>query len=123
MLRVYVDEAAAFDMLAILHLKAQVSGDWTAYNSFLGPIEEQIDTHTYLKVMASSEYLDLIQANRRVFELIDQIVSDEKDSTPEYYTKLFAITVHNANMKRFHAKKALQAKFFSNDLTEQKTVK
>lgn len=118
MLRIYVDEAAAFDMLAILHLKAQVSGDWTAYNSFLKPIEEQIDTHTYLKIMSSSEYLELIQANRRVFELIDEVVSAKPED--DYYD---ALHVHNANMKRFYAKKALQAKFFGNDLTEKKTVK
>ena len=115
MLRIYIDEAAAFDMLAILHLKAQVSGDWTAYNSFLQPIEEQVDTHTYLKVMSSQEYLDLIQANRRVFELVDDLDAGD--------TELRALDVHNANMKRFYAKQALQKKFFGNDLTEKKTVK
>ena len=115
MIQIYVDEAVAFDMLAILHLKAQVSGDWTAYNSFLKPIEEQIDTHTYLKVLSSSEYLNLIQANRHVFELIDQVVKDE-------YI-ISALIVHDANMKRFYAKQALQAKFFGNNLTEKKTVK
>ena len=115
MLRVYVDEAAAFDILAILYLKAQVSKHFTAYNDFADVMVEQLTSDIFVKIRNSEEYLELIQANRRVFELVDDLDAGD--------IELRALDVHKANMKRFYAKKSLQAKFFGNDLTEQKTVK
>lgn len=120
MLRIYIDEAAAFDMLAILELKKGKSPNGEDnYNDFLEVIHSQIN-HEYLhRILSSDEYKELYTANAQVFDLIDEVVSD----TCHPSDRLDALTVHNANMKRFYAKKALQEKFFGNALTEQKTVK
>ena len=124
MIMIEVDEAFAFDMLAIMQIKSSKSdADLNNYTIFLTGIYDEIPHNIVNAVLKSDEYGAMIDANQKVFNLIDQVVSDEKNSTPEYYTKLFAITIHEANMKRFYAKQALQEKFFENNLTERKTVR
>ena len=120
MINISVDEAYAFDMLAILQIKSSKSEeDYVNYVDFLTHIVGQLGEVAQV-ILLSDEYGMMLKANQNVFNLIDEVVSE-----PDFIyacDRINAITVHRANMKRFHAKKALQEKFFGNDLMERKTV-
>jgi len=117
MIQVYVDEAAAFDMLAIMALKKDKANGNANYEDFKDDLIDVLGIVQLDDILDSEEYSSLIMANKAVFELIDRVVDDVGYTIP-------ALTVHNANMSRFYAKKALQEKFFGpNTLTEQKTVR
>ena len=117
MIQIYVDEGAAFDMLAILHLKKDKANGFANYEDFLDDLYDVLGVVQVDEILKSKEYHDLLQANLIVFNLIDDVVADTKELFID------ALTVHKANMRRFYCKKALQARFFSEDLTEQKTIK
>ena len=116
MISVYVDEAAAFDMLAILHLKKDKANGFANYEDFYDDLVDVLGIVQVEEILESAEYNNLLLANNYVFNLIDEIVNHDEYS-------MSAITVHEANMKRFYAKKALQSRFFGDELTEQKTIK
>ena len=120
MISIKVDEAYAFDMLAILQIKSTKSAQSLEdYEEFLEQINNDLGCWTANLVLQSEEYKTLLEANQKVFDLIDEVVSD----TCHPSDRLDALTIHNANMKRFYAKKALQEKFFEHNLTELKTVR
>ena len=115
MITIQVDEAYAFDMLAILELKKNRSeADETNYDLFLSNISRQVGMTLTGDIMISDVYEDLLRANKEVFDYVEQICAGDS---------LDAAIVHNSNMKRFHLKKKLQASFFGGDLNERKTVK
>ena len=114
MIQIYVDEAAAFDMLAIMQIKKDKANGNSNYEDFYDDLVDVLGSEVDI-ILHSQEYRDLLEVNKQVFELIDQVVKDE-------YI-ISALIVHDANMKRFYAKKALQEKFFGVELTEKKTVK
>ena len=116
MIQIYVDEGAAFDMLAILHLKKDKANGFANYEDFLDDLYDVLGVVQVDEILKSKEYVELLDVNRIVFNLIDEVTSEPIET-------IKAAFVHKANMKRFYAKKALQAKFFSEDLTEQKTIK
>jgi hypothetical protein len=114
MLKIEVDEAYAFDMLAVLEIKCCRSGtDAMNFAQFLDVIEQQLGVEPTRRIIHSAEYNQLVNANRVVFDMIEQICAGQK---------LDALAVHEANMGRFVGKKALQAKFFGVELTERKTA-
>jgi len=114
MLRIYVDEAAAFDMLSILQLKAvRIPKELSKYSAFMENMREQLGP-IIVSIMVSDEYAALLEANAKVFNYITEI--DQGES-------LEARIVHEANMERFYAKRSLQNKFFGSELDEEKTVK
>jgi hypothetical protein len=115
MINLLVDEAYAFDYLAILEVKKNL------YCS-----EQKENTHNECKqfllnqlknfkeIIISKEYKDLYDINLFTFNLIDKL-REGKEIT--------ALEIDNANMERFYKKKALQDKFFTNPLTEEKITK
>lgn len=114
MLKIEVDEAYAFDMLAVLEIKCCRSGeDAKNYAHFLDNIEEQIGVEKTRLILQSPEYHMLVDANRVVFDMIEQICAGHR---------LDALLVHEANMGRFSGKKALQSAFFGGELAERKTA-
>jgi len=114
MIKISIDEAAAFDMLAILAIKADKTKDINAYSKFVDELYSCLGVIKVNDILCSTEYEDLVVANQNVFNLIDGIDAGYNQD---------ALTVHTANMERFYAKKKLQKKFFNNTLTEMKTVK
>lgn len=104
MINILVDEVYAFDFLSILHIKK----DSARYNQCLNQIRMQIsNTDTILE---SQEYKKVYDANLKVFDAINK---SKKDLVKASY-------VEECNYSRYLAKKELQCKFFSNDMTEKK---
>jgi hypothetical protein len=122
MIMIEVDEACAFDMLSILQIKSSKSdADLNNYTIFLTGIYDELPSNVVNAVLKSKEYTVMVDANQKVFNLIEQVVKEQEFAIPDDWVT--AITVHNANMKRYYAKKALQEKFFEENLTELKTVR
>jgi hypothetical protein len=122
MIMIEVDEAYAFDMLAILQIKASKSdANLNNYTIFLTGIYDELPNNIVNAVLASKEYAALVEVNQAVFDLIEKVVSEQEYAIPDDWTT--AIDVHNANMSRYYTKKALQEKFFEENLTELKTVR
>lgn len=109
MINVQVDEAAAFDMLSILDNKFLRTD--CQYIDALNNLINTIGYQEVISILGSNEYKELAAANRKVFKYVDQLNAGKDMS---------ALIVHQANMERYTAKKAIQAKFFSSELTEVK---
>ena len=119
MIKVSLDEAYVFDMLAILDVKKQLFSN-EKLETVLGArtimVEEichQIGEEKFQQIISSEEYANLIQANKFVFILVDQ-------------TKLeggLAKQVDDANYNRYLKKQSLQKKFFDTQMKETKDEK
>jgi len=115
MIKVDIDEASAFDMLAILHIKKGKGNEIASesYVSLARLIEDHLGAALFSRVLRSDTYMDLISANNLVFDYVDILNTGE--------TKVISASdVHRANMARFSFKKLLQERFFTDPLTEQK---
>ena len=106
MITLPVDEAYAFDYLAILKVKES-----PLYEQMASNVAEQVGEILFTKIVTSPEYSSLIDANRRVFEQVERA----------RYGFTTAKQLDNANMDRHVAKQALQKTFFHTELTEIKT--
>lgn len=114
MIFVWVDEAYAFDMLSILELKmGRTPEDTLNYTQFLKSMVAQLGADQTRNIVTSEEYSYLCNANQRVFDLIEQVVSGHDMS---------ALAVHEANMERFVGKQKLQQAHFKQALLERKTI-
>lgn len=115
MINLLVDEAYAFDYLAILEVKNTLYPSVQKNETFL-------ECRDYLKnqtinfndIYYSKEYRDLVEINRITFDLIDDLREG---------LEVTAKSIDDANMARYYKKKALQEKFFSNELKEEKITK
>lgn len=116
MIKISLDEAYVFDMLSILCVKMKkLNGDKFEitrykYETLTNEIQEQIGVFLFEKIISSKEFLEMIDANEKIFNLIDQ--DKTKDS--------LAQITDDANHIRFLKKLALQDKFFDQKLTEMK---
>lgn len=112
MIKVTVDEAAAFDMLSILEIKGYKSDpSLQQYEKALDDLINQLGYFKVLDVIRSNEYKELVKANRQVFDYVDVMSSGDC---------ICGLVVHEANMQRYALKKQLQAKFFNKELNEEK---
>lgn len=109
MIKLPVDEAYAFDYLAILTIK----NDSIMQIFVREVLEEQLSYNTVNNIINSPEYNDILKANKLVFDCVERARYN-----PESIT---AKELDDANMERYYAKKALQARFFYTNLTEKKT--
>jgi hypothetical protein len=80
------------------------------YSEMSQEVIDQIGADKYNDITLSDEYKKMIDANMKVFDLIDESKND---------TGLAKIT-DDANYDRHLAKMELQKKFFNNELTEVK---
>ena len=114
MIKLTIDEAAAYDILSIMAIKAGVDKTllWQLVR-IADEIVEQVTFEKHEAIVTSPEYLTLRAANQRVFDLIDGIKTRGEQLGD-------AKAIDDANYARFLAKKALQAKWFDNPLTERK---
>ncbi len=116
MLKVSLDEAYVFDMLSVFDVKIKkLTGDkllmtLEKYSDMAQEVIEQIGTDKYNEIILSDEFMNMIDANKKVFELIDESKND---------VGLAKIT-DDANYDRHIAKMNLQKKFFETELTEVK---
>lgn len=114
MINIKVDEAYAFDMLAIMEIKKSKSTvDSMIFYEFLETIRYQLGDELTSDIRASESYRELLAANQLVFDMVEQINAGQR---------LGAEVVHEGNMARYRAKKKLQFLFFGQDLNERKTV-
>lgn len=108
-----MDEAEAFDRLAILFVKtAQTGKKQPGMGELSRTIIKRIGKPLYRKIMDSIEVERLVKANSEVFQLLDKIRGAPGNS--------MAHLIDNANMERYAAKRDIQRKFFSGELKERK---
>jgi len=116
MLKISLDEAYVFDMLSVFDVKIKnLDGEKLAktiekMSDMIEEVIEQISEEKYGKIVSSLEYKKMVEANQRVFDLIDQSKHD---------TGLAKIT-DDANYDRHIAKMAFQKRFLDSELTEVK---
>ena len=115
MIKIEVDEAYAFDMLAIALVKLEeIANDTEYFDKLYDNIRSEVGADLFHKVYLSNEFDDLYNANRKVFDYVEILNNG--------FTNITALEVHLANMDRFKYKKELQNKFFGTKLLEQKTA-
>lgn len=116
MLKISLDEAYVFDMLSVFDVKIKkLTGEkllltLEKYSDMAKEVVDQIGADKYNDITLSAEFKSMIDANLKVFELIDESKND---------TGLAKIT-DDANYERHIAKMALQKRFFDTELTEVK---
>lgn len=106
MLNITVDEAYAFDYLAIQIVKNSEMQYLISSN-----LQEQLPETLYNDIINSDEFKGMIKANQLVFDCVERA----------RYGSISAKELDTANMQRHYAKIQLQTKFFNKDLTEKKT--
>jgi len=116
MLKISLDEAYVFDMLSVFDVKIKnLDGEKLAktiekMSCMIEEVIEQVNKDKYDEIVSSIEYQKMVEANQRVFDLIDQSKDD---------AGLAKIT-DDANYDRHIAKMAFQKRFFNSELTEVK---
>jgi len=119
MINLQVDEAYAFDYLAILYVKMSnfpTQQNNENYEKTYNNLSKQLDGDFDI-IIASNEYEDLLLANRILFEAIENIRKPESMEA----IMMTAVNLDNLNTDRWKAKKALQEKFFKGIQSETKT--
>lgn len=115
MIYLKVNEAYAFDFLAILQIKFEIDpiNNSENYNDCLLEIKKQINNNgEFDNIISSQEYKNLYLINKKTFEAVD-LAKQEKVS---------AKYVDECNYERFLAKKALQEKFFAKNEYKEKKI-
>lgn len=113
MININVDEAYAYDFLAILDVKRQknIKDAEAAFRECYFYIQCQVGYILHKNIVESNEYKNLLRANIETFEGVEKA----------RYGIISAKELDNCNMQRYNFKKELQKKFFSCDISEQKT--
>lgn len=113
MVKISLEEAFVFDMLAIMDVKIQkMAVENTIYlrQKLFHELCDQLGHDLVLEVTESEEYILLIEANSKTFDLVDKARNGEG----------LAKETDNANMLRHNYKKEIQKKFFNTILMEEK---
>ena len=111
MIKIYVDEAYAFDYYSILNLK--FNNGYISEKIIIDckiDLINQIGKSLFLEIIESKEYRALLNANELTFDAVDKAKTDE----------VLASYVDKCNYGRMLSKKSLQEKFFTTILTETK---
>ena len=113
MISILVDEAYAFDYLAILEIKYDYSKNdliLEKINECIDHLTKQLGCELFNRIVNSNEYANVIEANRRTFEWVDKAKTDSCKASD----------VDHSNFERCKARNALQDKFFSTGISEVK---
>lgn len=118
MIKISVDEAYAYDMLAILEIKYKKMNlsleSLNNHYELQETLRKEVGAQRHSEIVLSKEFQRLYDANLKIFERIDEIKEREIHSSDATY-------IDNMNYERYLAKKTLQEKFFpTQKLTEQK---
>ena len=115
MINLVVDEGYAFDYMSILKVKCEFDRTNTRksfnYLDCFFRLRHELGEELVNKILESSEYEELCEANRETFKLVDLAKADN----------VKASDVDKANYKRYLKKIALQKKFFNTEVKETKT--
>lgn len=118
MIKISVDEGYAYDMLSIQQVKNEKAFFKKNRDSIFQLAHDIVlstDLDNHINILGSDEYQDLIDTNRRLFELIDELNKHPADCS------CYGCQVNRLNYVRFLCKRALQDKFFPGTTqTEQK---
>lgn len=114
MLKLIVDEGYAFDYLAIQQIKKDLNDQAAEnYKRTYDVIKGQIYFDSFVTIVTSDEYNELLRVNKILYDYVDKIRAGEVVDGKE---------VDDCNEMRYRAKQAIQKKFFGTDLkTEVKT--
>jgi len=111
MVNLLVDEAFAFDYIAILKLKADKGYiDRVDIQKSFDHLEEQIGSDLFKTILESDQFRHLYEANSVTFDAVDAAKED----------KMLASEVDKTNYFRMLAKTELQERFFDTKLQEVK---
>jgi len=114
MISILVDEAYAFDFLAILQIKSDLDFENKIkkfnFMKCYDHLKSQIGEKLFSAIFHSLEYKECYDANFETFKAVDLA---KTDAVPASY-------VDNCNYKRHLAKQKIQKKFFNEDLSEVK---
>ncbi len=135
MIRVQVDEAYAFDMLSILHVKrvrAPSDAGHASHERLWEDIRLEVGDETFSRVVRSDEYEALFRINAALFDALEMLKRTDKHfeqaTDGEWPPKVTigewpgaASEVDQMVYKRYLCKRALQQAFFpERALTERK---
>jgi hypothetical protein len=116
MINLLVDEAYAFDYLAILLIKltsdAKNQNKITAYIQCAEHLTNQLGEKKFQEIITTPEYKEIISANQRVFDLVDSLREN---------VKITANQIDDANLYRYKAKQKFQINLFNTFIVEEKT--
>jgi hypothetical protein len=116
MIKISLDEAYVFDILSIYEVKVskflgqKLETTLESMSKLIIEIKEQIGDDLYDQIIKSKVYAGLLEANRNVFDLVDD--ASKSDG--------LAKMVDQANYERYIFKSNLQNEFFSTNITEVK---
>ena len=117
MIKLSLDEGFVFDILSINEVKLLYVKDpqklqtiKKARDGIIDEIVDQIGLEKFETIINSVEYKSLFAANRKTFELVDEVKSDHG----------LAKRVDDSNYHRYTCKSDLQKKFFNEPITETK---
>jgi hypothetical protein len=119
MIKVSVPPGVAYDMLAILEIKAFKTRSPAvddALLKFSSDMAQSIGRSLHLWIISSKEYGELLQENLKLYDLIDYLKSPER--VPG---QCYDLEVDSLNLARWKAKNRLQEKFFPE--TKEKEIK
>lgn len=118
MIQIEIDEAEAFDRLAIHQIKSQNFKSPTLKEYFKNEYDKlkvslnwQITSEIVNRVITSSFFQDLIEINEEIFEAVELAKEN----------KVTAKKVDDLNVERYNIKKKLQETFFSHTIRDHKT--
>lgn len=135
MLTISVDEAYAYDMLSILHVKQQRMPTDSGAQSYLRMSEElatQTTLEYHFQILASLEYTALVTINAALFDALEMIKRTDKrfeEMVEGERSYIFAdgewpgaaMEIDRMVYRRYLCKRALQERFFGDKrLTERK---
>jgi uncharacterized membrane-anchored protein YjiN (DUF445 family) len=117
MIKISLDEGFVFDLLSINEVKLLYVKDpqklqtiKKARECIVDEIVKQIGLEKFETIVNSIEYKSLFEANRKTFELVDEVKNDRG----------LAKRVDESNYYRYTCKSELQKSFFNEPITETK---
>lgn len=116
MLKISLDEGYVFDILSIYQVKLgflfeeKYTVTENAYKCMSDEIISQIGDEKFQEILQSDEFLNLLESNKNVFQLVDIAQNGEG----------LAKLVQDGNHDRYICKTKLQQKFFNNNISEIK---
>lgn len=112
MIKLSVDEGAAFDMYSILRIKLSKvvsASTLESINRMQSEIKDAIGAACFTEILSSEQYGQLIETNAKLFDLIDALKTQGRQDP-----------VDQLNYQRYQGKGAIQKAFFNTPLTETK---
>lgn len=113
MIKISIDEGAAYDMLCILQIKSKKEPSIIKTTESIKLISSEISyaigSEKHTLILYSDEYSNLYRANEEVFNLIDQLKKDPS----------LGLLIDQKNYARYLCKKGLMQRFFPDKIQQE----